>query len=113
MQRISDHITSLRPRLHVRLLIFCLVGSGLGCGKTPIDIKKYAEDDHCASIDTLIWERYLWKSGNFFSSGIIPRLVEASGIESSGSQRTFGYVFANDSVFNKDVEAWKAFFNCS
>ena len=69
-------------------------------------------DNGCSKIDSLVKERFEWKSGNYFSNRIIPVLEKESGIEANCDKGTYGYHYSSDSLFRSDVEKWKTFFKC-
>jgi hypothetical protein len=88
--------------------IFLLASCSISADKNT----KTENSINCIKIDSLISERYKWRSGNSFSNKIIPVLEKASGIESNCNKGTFGYLYFNDSLFNADIEKWRKYFNC-
>jgi hypothetical protein len=63
-------------------------------------------------LDTLVLERYTWKSGNYFSNRILPQIINKSKIDANCDKGTLGYLYKNDSTFNADVEKWREYFKC-
>ena len=68
--------------------------------------------DYCQKIDSLIYERYNLKSGNFISNKIIPVIERKTKIEASCHKGYYGYLYTSDSLFDSDIKKWKEYFKC-
>jgi hypothetical protein len=66
----------------------------------------------CQKIDSLIYERYTLKSGNYFANIIIPDIETESKIEANCQKGFYGHLYSSDSLFDADIEKWKKYFNC-
>lgn len=84
----------------------------MSCSIGHKDKSKEYSKSNCQRIDSLIQERYRWKSGNYFSNKIIPVLEKESGIESNCQKGLYGYIYSDDSLFNADIKRWKEYFKC-
>jgi hypothetical protein len=88
-------------------LMFCITFCMISKHK-PLFTNK----QKCDSIDTLIKERYVWKTGNFYANQILPSIIKDSNIDASCQKGTFGYLYRNDSLFDSDIKKWQIYFNC-
>ena len=83
--------------------------------KTSRDEKDsliHVEDKYCNLIDTLIQEKYVMKTGNYFANKIIPKLEDQSKILARCDKGTLGYLYFSDTLFDSDIKKWKQYFNC-
>ena len=71
-----------------------------------------SENEYCKKIDSLVYERYTLKSGNYFANSIIPFLEKESNISASCQKGYYGYLYSNDSTFNSDMTKWGEYFKC-
>ena len=84
----------------------------VSCSMTNDKNTKEATNINCVKIDSLVNERYKWKSGNYFSNKIIPVLEKESGIEANCNKGLYGYQYNDDSLFNVDIAKWREYFKC-
>lgn len=82
------------------------------CSTSKSSNTQPKEIDYCQKIDSLIYERYNLKSGNFISNKIIPIIESKTKIEASCQKGYYGYLYTNDSLFDSDVKKWKEYFKC-
>ncbi len=66
----------------------------------------------CQKIDSLNYERYTLKSGNYFANKIIPIIEAETKIEANCQKGYYGHLYLSDSLFDADVEKWKKYFYC-
>jgi hypothetical protein len=66
----------------------------------------------CLKIDSLVKERYEWKTGNYYSNKILPQIINESGLDANCKKGTYGYIYMNDSLFDSDIKKWKEIFKC-
>lgn len=98
----------------MKIITFVLVVLFLNIGsKCRNSIGTNDKDNRfCPKIDTLVKERYEWKTGNYYANRIVPELESQIGIEAQCQKGSFGYLYLSDSAFNRDVQKWKKYFHC-
>jgi len=98
----------MKALLTITCAVLCLTH-----GPTERDGKSHKSHKKvCKRIDTLVTERYEWKTGNYYANRIIPILEEESGIEATCERGTFGHFYRSDSTFDADVERWREYLKC-
>ena len=93
------------------IAVYTCIAFFLACNTQNRTVKQ-GEPSYCASIDTLIAERYTIKTGNFYANKIIPKIVKYTKIQSTCEKGFYGYFYTNDSLFDADIKKWKTFLNC-
>lgn len=69
--------------------------------------------DYCKKIDTLVNERYYWKTKYLkYTERILKEIEKKSGITGTYNLGFGGMTYC-DTFFNNDVRRWAKYFNCS
>ena len=95
-------------------IISLLISLNISCiHKTSVDNCVDSNGrQYCLMIDTLVLERYEWKTGNFYANKIVPVLERKCCVDASCDKGTFGYTYRSDSIFNSDVKKWEHCCSC-
>ena len=79
-----------------------------------MEIKKEhsSKIDYCKKIDTLVNERYYWKTKHLKNSErILDEIEKKTGIVGTYNLGFAGMTYC-DTFFNNDIRRWRKYFNC-